>query len=519
MSFFRRTRRQEFESADRYRIGSLRAEGSRAAYGPPGAHAPTAVHVDPAHSLWDLEPDLRPQSPFTTQQSVVDGLAVDPPPLYRRPPNNEAVRVFGGTEGIRRFSALKVLLDNALDDWWQVGDLPTPELLRDGLYALEAGRPLDEAHRTLLLRTALMYRRGMVTSLRYQTDPERTASVLAESLILARPPLPVRELARLRAEDSHSSAWVPALRRMLQDEATAGIEPGKTQAKTALAQLQSARPLVNGRMISAGDELIVEGEGQQQVRWSWLVPLLLLLLVVGGIGGYLWLNEQNRGQDLVNAPGGLFTVSDPAVPGATLTLTLEPFAIERTEVTNAAYRRCVERGACPPPVRTSSAQWPNYYLDPSFAGHPVLNVSLAMAESYCSFVGRRLPTAFEWEVAAGWAPDSGRFQHFPWGDTFNARFVNSAENGNGDTMAVGSFHPSGSSILGAADMAGNVAEWTLTRTAVAPVQAAVKGGSFLDSGDGVAVTAAQMVDVTTAAPSIGFRCATSRLSDSSGVRN
>lgn len=53
----------------------------------------------------------------------------------------------------------------------------------------------------------------------------------------------------------------------------------------------------------------------------------------------------------------------------------------------------------------------------------------------------------------GWAPDSGRFQHFPWGDTFNARFVNSAENGNGDTMAVGSFHPSGSSILGAADMA------------------------------------------------------------------
>jgi formylglycine-generating enzyme required for sulfatase activity len=508
MPFFRRTRRHESESADRYRIGSMRTDGGRTGYGRPGAHDATAVHAGPAPSLWDLEPDLRSQSPFA-----------DPPPLHRRPPNGEAVRVFGGAEGLRRFSALKVLLDNALDDWWQVGDLPTPELLRDGLYALEAGRLLDEAQRTLLLRTALMYRRGMVTALRYQTDPERTASVLAESLILARPPLPVRELARLRAEDSHSSAWVPALRRMLQDEATAGIEPGKSQAKTALAQLQSARPLVNGRVLDAGDELIVEGEGKRQVRWSWLVPLLLLLLVVGGIGGYLWLNEQNRGQDLVNAPGGLFTVSDPATPGATLTLTLEPFAIERTEVTNAAYRRCVERGACPPPVRTGSTLWPNYYLDPSFAGHPVLNVTLAMAESYCGFVGRRLPTAFEWEVAAGWAPDSGRFQRFPWGDSFNALFVNSAENGNGDTMAAGSFHPSGSSILGAADMAGNVAEWTLTRTAVAPVQAAVKGGSFLDSGDGVAVTAAQMVEVATAAPSIGFRCATSRVGDVPGAGN
>lgn len=45
---------------------------------------------------------------------------------------------------------------------------------RDSLLLLEAGHQLDEAQRSLLLRSTLAYRRGLLTALRYQTDPERT---------------------------------------------------------------------------------------------------------------------------------------------------------------------------------------------------------------------------------------------------------------------------------------------------------------------------------------------------------
>lgn len=108
--------------------------------------------------------------------------------------------------------------------------------------------------------------------------------------------------------------------------------------------------------------------------------------------------------------------------------------------------------------------------DASDARYPAVNVSREDAEAYCKWLSQkdggaayRLPTAAEWELAAG---------HMPKDADFNC--------GIGDKTSPVDAYAQTLSACGAIDMWGNCWEWTSTDAAGPGGKkfAEVKGGAF-----------------------------------------
>jgi formylglycine-generating enzyme required for sulfatase activity len=140
------------------------------------------------------------------------------------------------------------------------------------------------------------------------------------------------------------------------------------------------------------------------------------------------------------------------------TVALDSFWLDRTEVTNGQYERCVDSGACDPPTFSDSRTRAAYYGHADYADYPVVKVGWYDAKAYCEWAGVWLPTEAEWEYAA-----RGSDGHmYPWGngepDCEKANFWHGEEGCARDTAAVGSY-PVDVSWCGAYDLAGNVSEW------------------------------------------------------------
>lgn len=409
-----------------------------------------------------------------------------------------------------RIDAVRRSLDRSLDEWWRRGALPAPPLLRDGLLLLEAGNSLDEAQRSLLLRAALTHRRGLLTALRHQTDPERTAVILAEAVLKGAPPLPPAELAQLAHRDAQGGEWQPPLVLALQQDAAhpdPAVRARVTAALAALTQPATGQADPGARPDQPDDfaaVTAVAGDEESSTGRPWLRLMLLLALLAAVAGVLLW--QQRAAADMVRVPAGVYPLHRGA--DGTETVELAAFAIDAFEVTNRAYRACVEQQLCVWPAATTSATRQHYFLDPAFADYPVVHVDWASAADFCAFAGKRLPSAAEWEVAATYAPATGRAYRYPWGDQFLVQAANGAALGLGDTTAVGAYRPTGDSPLGLADMAGNVAEWTATAASAAG-EYTVKGGSFRDPAALLLPAAAVTAPASRAADWLGFRCAAS----------
>jgi formylglycine-generating enzyme required for sulfatase activity len=167
----------------------------------------------------------------------------------------------------------------------------------------------------------------------------------------------------------------------------------------------------------------------------------------------------------VEVPAGKFMMGsheqderdDDEKPQHTVDIPYDYF-MARFPVTNAQYAAYVNAKGIIHPV----SGWEQK------RDHPVVNVSWNDAMAYCrwlndlrsselpSGVVLRLPTEAEWEKAARGA--DGLL--YPWGDTFDKNKCNIDEAGKNDTTPVEAYSPQGDSPYGAADMAGNVWEWT-----------------------------------------------------------
>lgn len=215
---------------------------------------------------------------------------------------------------------------------------------------------------------------------------------------------------------------------------------------------------------------------------------------------------------MVFVPGGAFAMgSDRQRPEERFThvVRVDPFWIDRHEVTNAQFKRFVdatgyvtlaERGPDPAAHANLSederkpgsalfvvpakfgrdmSQWWHYVKGASWrapegpgstiAGrenHPVAHLAYEDAAAYARWLGRELPTEAQWEFAArggrtgepdwmsAFAPDGT-----PIANTWQGIFpvYNTAEDGYAGTAPVGCFPGNG---FGLHDMIGNVWEWT-----------------------------------------------------------
>jgi formylglycine-generating enzyme required for sulfatase activity len=192
---------------------------------------------------------------------------------------------------------------------------------------------------------------------------------------------------------------------------------------------------------------------------------------------------------------------------------VEAFWIDKTEVTNQQYNECVGAGAC----AASGCADDERFNDLT---QPVVCVSWHDATRYAAWVGGRLPTEAEWEKAA--RGTDGR--QYPWGEEFDSRRANTWEGGALRSTPVGEYSPQGDSPYGAADMAGNVWEWTSSLHKGYPYNAddgredpdaagfrVVRGGSFLLNQKAAYCPARRPAGPQARDNSVGFRVAVSAL--------
>jgi len=197
---------------------------------------------------------------------------------------------------------------------------------------------------------------------------------------------------------------------------------------------------------------------------------------------------------------------------------LSAFAIDRMEVSNASYRRCVVANVCGP-SRINEAD--PRLGDPEL---PVTGVTFHDAQRYCAWVGGRLPTEAQWEKAA--RGTDGR--RLPWGNLWNSRLANHGRglgaedpvDGYNFAAPVDAFIDA-RSPYGLLNMAGNVAEWVAdyydergyaeldSLDPTGPTQGAervARGGSWRTPAFMLRVTHRRQIAEQDAQPDVGFRC-------------
>jgi formylglycine-generating enzyme required for sulfatase activity len=187
------------------------------------------------------------------------------------------------------------------------------------------------------------------------------------------------------------------------------------------------------------------------------IPLTQTLVSPTSILGIGSTMAGKDGMTLLYVPAGEFTMGSDngeADEKPVHTVYLDAFWIDKTEVTNAMYEKCVNANICKAPTKSSSFTHSSYYSNSNYDNYPVIYVDWDMATIYCEWAERRLPTEAQWEKAAR-GTDA---REYPWGnDPPNNGLVNYHKS-VGDTAQVGSY-TDGASPYGALDMAGNVWEW------------------------------------------------------------
>lgn len=316
------------------------------------------------------------------------------------------------------------------------------------------------------------------------------------------------------------------------------IDPEATQIsqKVKREQVGNNSLSADAAVIERSQQSFVEVATKPKINPMLFVgaAVVALLLVGGAIGAYVLL-KPNPSPPITNNDGPVHnpsptpTVELVLIPGGTFEMgrndgapqerpqhpvTVQPFLMDRTEVTNEQYEEF---------VRDRNYEGPSHWLRgkplPLQEKWPVVNVSLRDAEAFAAWrssrdgVVYRLPTEEEWEYAAR---SGGSYKLYPWGDRWeDKRAVVKAA----DARAVGSI-PEGANRWGVVDLIGNVWEWTSSKASLYQGNSrvitsqykewvVVRGGAYSSDPDDeqipISATYRDWYDPQLKQPNFGFR--------------
>jgi len=261
-------------------------------------------------------------------------------------------------------------------------------------------------------------------------------------------------------------------------------------------------------------------------RWrKWLKNSVAALLAAGVIAGGIFYGLRGRdrterigkdGAPAVLIPAGAFVAGDDE-NSPRREIFVDAFYLDRYEVTVGRYASFLKAtGNVRPPDEWETVDLKNG------GDLPVVGVGWQDADSYCRWVGRRLPTEAEWERAARGTDE----RKFPWGNeaptSEHARFAQTSRSAvyQDGVARVGS-RPKGASPFGIQDMSGNAWEWVADwfsesfpaadrRNPKGPNSGAgkvLRGGGWYDQADQLAGAKRMHANPDQRDNSVGFRCA------------
>lgn len=218
-------------------------------------------------------------------------------------------------------------------------------------------------------------------------------------------------------------------------------------------------------------------------------------------------------------------------------INVEPFLLDVHCVTNARFQKFVDAGGYDALEFWPEEIWPHLIelkdltgqpgprfwrqgrCDARLAEHPVVGISWYEAQAYALWIGQRLPSEAEWQMAASWHLNSSTdmVRRFPWGDAMDKEKCNIWASRISATVPV-SKYPSGAAPNHVLQLVGNVWEWTDTEYTLTdengqPIVGempmhVIKGGAFDTYFEMQATADFRTGQIALArAHNTGFRCA------------
>lgn len=214
--------------------------------------------------------------------------------------------------------------------------------------------------------------------------------------------------------------------------------------------------------------------------------------------------------EMILVEGGRFNLAygNSQLPWHKNGLEVRPFLIDRCEVTNHEYKRFMEATGASAPV-----SW-RYVMDLSeIDDKPVVGLRVDEAMAYARWVGKRLPTALEWQAASrghdGWAHPGG---NKPQLAEIPRRLARPTYQQMMDSY-LGQVHRADKAepwdpVAGPINMFANVQEYT-SSVNIDAGETVVMGASWADPLDEITLASHVMMPTFGNNARIGFRCAKS----------